>query len=106
MQHRIAEPIGEISLAAAVARCRRRRLRRAIRVMRGTLDPDVEVIVVSIHRPDLRQPAAVAAGIAAQRLLDRGVDEDALDLGILRGGLDYFLMSFAPDLRIDIEPIV
>src|SRR5204862_6016195 len=99
MQHRVTEPVGEV--AAAVARIGWRRLRLAAGITGRALDADVEVIVVTVHRPDLPQPAAVVAGIAAERLLDRGIDEDALDLRILRGGLDHFRVAFGPNPRID-----
>src|SRR5262249_59654826 len=92
MQHGILEPEGEvgglaafavagIGLALAFARARR------------AFDADVEVIVVAVHRPDLVQPVAIALGLAAQRLLDRGVDEDALHARLLRRGADYDEMA-------------
>src|ERR1700716_2167679 len=76
MQHRIREPISQIPSAAGLA-LRRWRLRLAFAAARRALDPDMEVIVVAVHRPHLGQPAAVALGFAAQRFFYRGVDEDA-----------------------------
>ena len=37
--------------------------------------------IVAVHRPHLGEPAAVALGFAAQRLLDRGINEDTLTSG-------------------------
>ena len=55
----------------------------AIGAVGRAVDAHVEMIVVPPIGPHLVQPGAVAAGLAAQRLLDRGVDEDALDLRVL-----------------------
>ena len=76
MQHRVAEPVGESP--ARSRRRRRLRLAFAFAAAGRAFDADVEVIVVAVHRPHLVQPGAVAVGLAAQRLLDRGIDEDAL----------------------------
>ena len=67
-----------------------------------TADAHVEMIVVPDHRAHLVQPGAVAFDVAAQRLLDRRVDEHALDLRVLRGHLverDVFLPTRLPDRR-------
>ena len=74
MNYRILEPVGEVRRAAAFA-IWRRRLRHAFLRASGTGDADMEVIVMAVHRPDLGEPAAIAPGVAAQRFLDRGVDE-------------------------------
>ena len=65
----------------------------------------MEVIVVAVHRPNLMEPTAVAPGFAAQRFLDRGVDEDALHARLLRGGADHREMARRPGARIDVEPV-
>src|SRR6266851_9012560 len=104
MDDRILEPKGEIAGAAALA-LRRRRLAFAFAAAGRTFDADMEVIVVAVHRPHLGEPAAIALGVAAQRLLDRGVDEDALHARLLRRGADHGEMFRGPDARIDVEPV-
>src|SRR5216684_5675511 len=101
MDDRILEPKGEIAGAAALA-LRRRRLAFAFAAAGRTFDADMEVIVVAVHRPHLGEPAAVALGFAAQRFLDRGVDEDALYGRLLRGVTDHHQMVRRPDVRIDV----
>ncbi len=64
------------------------------------------MIVVAVHRADLVQPRAVAGDVAAQRLLDRRIDQHALDLRVLRGGLVERDVRRRPDLRIDVLPVV
>ena len=73
--------------AAAVA-TGRRRLWLAGRAVRWAADTHVEMIVVAPPRPDLFKPGAVGTCSAAQRHLDRRVDEDALHLGVRGGRLD------------------
>src|SRR5712691_765144 len=75
------EPMVEL-LAAALVRGPRR-LRLAFLVVGGAIEPDVEVIVVAPPRLHLVEPVAVAAGFAAQRLLDGRIDEDSGDLRVL-----------------------
>ncbi len=77
-------------------------LRYAGRFALGAGDPDVEVIVVAPHGPDLGHPAPVAGGFPAHRLLDRRIDEDALDLGLLRRRLDQGQMLGGPLRRVDV----
>ncbi len=67
---------------------------------------DVKVIVVAIPRSDLTEPAAVAGGVAAKRLLDRGVDKDALDARFLGGGAQHHEMAGRKNFRVDVEAIV
>ncbi len=95
MQHRVGEPVVEI-LAADLSR-RHRILRLAVGAVGRTPDADVEMIVVPVPGPHLVQPAAVVAGLAAERLLDRRVDEDALDDRVLGGRLDDLGMRRRPD---------
>src|SRR5215469_17787072 len=74
MQRLFGKPPIEL-FAAPVAR-RWRSLVAALRVVAGAREADVEMVVVTPPRPDLRQPAAVGAGFAAQLALDRGIDEN------------------------------
>ena len=83
-----------------------RRLRLAGRAVRRTADADVEMVVVPPPRPDLFEPRAVGAGLAAQRHLDRRVDEDALHLGVRGGRLDHVEMAGRPQFRVDVAPAV
>ena len=75
MQRRFLEPEVEL-VTAAVARVRRG-LRLAFRTVRRTGDADMKVLGVAIPRPHLGKPVAISSGLAAQRFLDRGIDEDA-----------------------------
>src|SRR5712671_4208502 len=104
MDDRILEPVGEIAGAAALAG-RRLRLALARAAAGRASDADMEVIVMAVHRPHLVEPATVALGFAAQRFLDRGVDEDALHGRLLRRGTDQREMTRGPDGRIDVEPV-
>src|ERR1700743_3689502 len=104
VQYRILEPVGEIAGRAAFARARRR-LRLALLAALRAGDADVEVIVVTPKRPHLGEPAAIALGLAAQRLLDRRVDEDALHPRLQWRVADDGEMSRGPDMGIDIEPV-
>ena len=66
------------------------------------MDADVEMIVMLPILPHLVEPGAIVAGLAAKRLLDRGIDEDALDLGLLGRCLDQRRVRRSPDMGIDI----
>src|ERR1700756_4732084 len=92
MKHRILEPIGEVGRTAAFAICRRR-LRHTFFRAGGTGDANMEMIIVAIHRPDLGEPAPIPPGVAAQRLLDCGVDEDTLYPRLRRGVADHCEMA-------------
>src|SRR3984893_1329934 len=94
----ILETESEISRLAALA-CRRVRLVLAFAAAGGAFDADMEMIIVAVHRPDFGEPTAVALGFAAQRLLDGGVDEDALHGGLLRRGADQRKMAGRPHGR-------
>src|SRR5262245_2773806 len=100
MEHRVAEPPVEV-LATAVARGHRR-LSLALRTVGRALDANVEVIVVLPIWPYLAQPRAVVAGLAAQRLLDGGIHEDTVDLGLFRRRLDQRRVRRRPDVGIDV----
>ena len=105
MQHRIAEPVGEIGRLAAFAFVRIG-LALAFAGAGRAFDADVEVIVVAVHRPHLVEPVSIAFGFAAQRLFDRGIDEDALHARLLRGGADDGEMRRRPGVRIDVESVL
>ena len=62
----------------------------------------MEVVVVAPPRPDLGEPGAVRARLAAQRTLDRRVDKDALHAGLARHGLEQAPMLRRPGRLIDI----
>jgi hypothetical protein len=74
-------------MPAAIARFRRR-LRLAMRTVGWTKNANVEVIVMAGPRPHLTEPIAIQPRLAAQRFLDRGINEDALDIGITRRSTD------------------
>src|SRR6516165_2933392 len=103
MQGRFLEPVIEL-VAAAIALIRRR-LWLAIGTVRRTSDADVEVFGMAVPRPNFLQPIAIRAGLAAQRLLDRGIDENACHRRILGGSADERSIGWRPDLRINIEQI-
>src|SRR3984957_8604868 len=87
MKNRILEPVGEIRSVAALS-FRRRRLAFAFGGAGGAFDTDMEVIMVTIHRPYLGEPAAIALGFPAQRFFDCRVDENQLHAPLLRGVSD------------------
>src|SRR5215213_4186405 len=64
MQHRVAEPVGEVASAAAFA-FGRFGLAVAFAGAGRALDADVEVIVMAVHRPHLLEPVSVAFCLAA-----------------------------------------
>src|ERR1700729_3742228 len=84
MDHLILEPVSEI-VGAAGFTLFVVRLALASGAARRAFDADVKVIVMTVHWTDLGEPAPVALGFAAQRLLDGRIDEDALDVRLLRG---------------------
>src|SRR5260370_5294505 len=104
MEHRILEPVGEIGSAAGFAFLRLG-LALAFAAAGRASDADMEMIIVAVHRAHLGEPAAIALGFAAQRFLDRGVDEDPLHARLLRGGTDHREMVRRPDVRIDVETV-
>ena len=89
VDHGIVEPEGEIAGAAALGSAggsgwlRIRRCRPGIGCGCGS-DSRGRTSAAPCESQQ-RSPS----GVAAQRLLDRGVDEDALDARLLRGGLDH-----------------
>ena len=81
VQDGLAEPPGQRGVAAVAGR--HRVLALAGRLAGRAFDADMEMVVVPVHRAHLGQPAAVACRLAADRLLDGRIDEDALDLRLL-----------------------
>src|SRR4029077_16695908 len=82
----LSEPPVEIG-TAAVAR-RRRSLVVAFGLAARAGEPDVDMVVVSPPWADALQPSAIGAGLAAQRALDGGIDEDAFHLGPARNSFE------------------
>src|SRR4051794_30475987 len=77
----VAEP--PIEILAASFSIARRLLSFALGASWLAHDAHVEMIIVPPPGAHLVQEGAIISGLAAQRLLDRRIDEDALDLGIL-----------------------
>src|ERR1700678_12066 len=77
MQRLVGKPPGE-RLVAAVAR-RDRVLRLAAGIAGGAFDADMEMVIVPPIGAHLVHPGLAPRGLA-ERLLDRRIDEDALDL--------------------------
>src|SRR5262249_57946160 len=100
MRRGLVEQVIEV-FAAAVVRLWRR-LRRAVWAVGRAVDPHVEVIVMPPPWPHLAEPAPVVAGVAAQRFLDRRIDEDTGDFRILRRRPDDRRVRRRPHLRVDI----
>jgi len=72
MQRRFLEP--EVELVTAAVAWARRGLWLAFHTARGTGDLDMKVLGVTIPGAYLGKPGAVSSGLAAQCLLDRGID--------------------------------
>ena len=71
MQRRFLEPEVELVIAAVSRERRGRRL--AFHAVGWTADLDMKVLGVTIPGTHLGQPGAISSGLAAQRLLDRGI---------------------------------
>src|SRR5262245_514219 len=104
MQRRFLEP--EVELAIAAVAWKRRGWRLAFRTVGRTGDLNMKMLGVAIPWTHLVKPGAISSSRAAQRLLDRGIDQDADDHRILRSRSDERGMSGGPDLRINIAQIV
>jgi hypothetical protein len=100
--YRIASVKPMIEILAADFTCRHWILWLAIGTAGRALDADVEMVVVPVIGPHLVEPASVIAGRAAQRLLDGGVDEDALDDRVLGGCLDDLRVRRRPHFGVDV----
>ena len=64
----------EVELMIAAVAWARRGLGLTFRTAWRTSDLDMKVLGVAIPGPHLEKPGAISAGLAAQRLLDRGID--------------------------------
>src|SRR5215204_5391217 len=81
VQDRVGEPPVELRPAAVSGG---RRVLVGAPLLAGRAGyADVEMVVVAAGRADLGEPGAVAPGLAAERPLDRRVDEDARHLRFL-----------------------
>ena len=69
-------------------------------------DAHVKVLGVAVPWPHLREPCAIRPGLAAHRLLDCRIDEDAGDGRILRRLADQVGAGMGPNFRIDIELVL
>ena len=103
MQRRFLEP--EVEFAAAAVAWARRGWRLAFRTVGRTGNLDVKMLGVAIPGTHLVKPAVIRSGLAAQRLLDRGIDEDADDHRIPGSRSDERSMSSRPLFRINIAQI-
>src|SRR4029450_11519791 len=102
----VREP-GVKLLGAAAIFVLHRLLRLAIRRTGRTKQAHVNVVMMAIPRPYLGHPGVWFFRFdPAQFLLDRGVDEHALDLGLLGGGLDECYVLRRPGLRVEALPVV
>src|SRR6202040_2921139 len=103
VQRRFLEP--EVELATAAVAWERRGWRLAFRTVCRTGDLDMKMLGVTIPGTHLVKPGVISSGLAAQRLLDRGIDQDADDHRILRSRSDERSMSVGPQFRINIAQI-
>src|SRR5262245_7531554 len=82
-------------------------LRLTIRRTGRAKQPHVNVVMMPIPRPYLGHPGMRFFRFdSAQFLLDRGIDEHALNLGLLSGGLDERDVLRRPGLRVEALPVV
>jgi hypothetical protein len=72
MQRRFLEP--EVELATAAVAWKRRGWRLAFRTVRRTGKLDMKMLGVTVPGTHLVKPGAISSRLAAQRLLDRGID--------------------------------
>src|SRR5258708_9874008 len=72
VQRRFLEP--EVELATAAAAWERRGWRLAFRTVCRTGDLDMKMLGVTIPGTHLVKPGVIGSGLAAQRLLDRGIN--------------------------------
>src|SRR5215472_44828 len=91
-------------LAAPIAG-RRRRLAAALRLTARAGEADMEMVIVAPPWPDLRQPATVGPGLAAQLPLDRRIDKNPFDRRLAREGFEQKPVLRGPAGRIDAEPV-
>ena len=72
MQGRFLEP--KIKFVTAAVAWARSGLRLAFRTVRRTRDLNMKVLGVTIPGAHLKKPGVISSGLAAQCLLDRGID--------------------------------
>src|ERR1700726_3737160 len=72
VQRRFLEP--EVELATAAVAWERRGWRLAFSTIRRTGNLDMQMLGVTIPGTHLVKPGVISSGLAAQRLLDRGID--------------------------------
>src|SRR5262245_1109332 len=103
MQRRFLEP--EVELATAAVAWERRGWRLAFRTVRRTGEVDMKMLGVTIPGTHLVKPGAISSGLAAQRLLDRGIAQEGGDHRILRSRSDERSMSVGPHFRVNVAQI-
>src|SRR5215471_687734 len=103
VQRRFLEP--EVEVATAAVAWERWGWRLAFRTICRTGNLDMKMLGVTIPGTHLVKPGVISSGLAAQRLLDRGIDQDADDHRILRSRSDERSMSLGPQFRINIAEI-
>src|ERR1700730_16497345 len=98
VQRRFLEP--EVELATAAVAWERRGWWLAFRTICRTGNLDMKMLGVDIPGGRAVKPGVITSGRAAQRLLDRGIDQDAYDHRILPSRSDERSMSLGPQFRI------
>src|SRR5690606_27159416 len=95
----LGEPPGKRGIAS-VAR-RHLRLRLASGHAFRAFDADMEMLVMTVDRAHLAEQRTIALPGLAKLLLDRGIDEDPVDLGVAGRLHDEPRMGGGPAARID-----
>src|SRR5439155_18513808 len=65
----------------------------------------MKMVIMSPPGANALQPGALGSGLAAQRALDGGVDEDTFDLGPAREGFEQAAVLRPPHRRVDVSAI-
>src|SRR5215471_4185626 len=100
MQSRLLEPGVEFAIAPVAWERWYRRL--AFDTVSRAGDLDMKMFGVTIPGTHLVKPSAIGSNLAAQCLLDRGIDQNADDRRILRSRSDERSMLGGPRIRIDV----
>src|SRR5690349_7412165 len=103
MQGRFLEPEVEFAIAAVAWERWCRRL--AFGTVSRAGDLDMKMFGVAIPGTHLVKPGAISSNLAAQRLLDRGIDQNTDGHRILRGCSDERLVLVRPNFRINVAQI-
>src|SRR5690242_4476837 len=103
MQRRFPEP--EVEFAAATVAWAWQSRRLALRAIRRTGDLDMKMLGVTVPGANLVEPNAISSGLAAQRFLDRRIDQDTDDHRILCSRSYQRSVSPGPYIRINIAQI-